>query len=180
MHSVRSDGLRGGRGGSGDPPVRSGHQRQMKTLFGEGQVRRLGYRDHNVSRVFPLDAVLNLPSDNYSHGLREQVAVAKGSFYEADEAIALNTGSPDILCPATTLNKLPPPTRSGAQAYLDPGEVEPLMPLNLGAYLRTATATPSPSPSPVYHADVGPQARRVPPFPASCRRSPLHARPGSG
>ena len=48
-----------------------------------------------MDRVFPWDAALNLPPDQYSQGLRRQVglAVAQGSFDEAVKAIEEGTGA---------------------------------------------------------------------------------------
>lgn len=62
-------------------------KRDLETRFGEVIVSRRGYGRKGLESVFPLDAELNLPSDKYSHGLREQLAeeVIGGSF---DEAIA--------------------------------------------------------------------------------------------
>jgi hypothetical protein len=64
------------------------------TLFGVVKVRRKGYSAHGLSSVFPLDEVLNLPADKYSHGLRRRVGeeVVKGAFEEAALAIERGTG----------------------------------------------------------------------------------------
>ncbi len=66
---------------------REGCKRDLETRFGEVTVSRRGYGTRGLESLFPLDAELNLPSDKYSHGLREQLAeeVIGGSF---DEAIA--------------------------------------------------------------------------------------------
>ncbi|MGH8230143.1 MAG: hypothetical protein ACREU3_19915 [Steroidobacteraceae bacterium] len=48
--------------------------RGLMSLFGPAQVRRLGYSDHCVGSVPPLDARLNLPLQRYSHG---GIAVAR-------------------------------------------------------------------------------------------------------
>ncbi|NJO12269.1 MAG: ISKra4 family transposase [Gammaproteobacteria bacterium] len=69
-------------------------RRQLMSVFGSVEVCRLGYSDHGVGSVFPLDAQLNLPLQYYSHGLRERVgeAVASGSYESAIEQIARHTG----------------------------------------------------------------------------------------
>src|SRR5437867_2901713 len=58
------------------------HERGLETIFGEVQVRRLGYGAEGVDSLHPLDADLNLPSELYSHEVRRRVAeeVAQGSF----------------------------------------------------------------------------------------------------
>jgi len=49
----------------------------------------MGYSRPGASSLFPLDAVLNLPVDIYSHGHRSAIAfeVSKSSFSEAAESI---------------------------------------------------------------------------------------------
>lgn len=68
--------------------------RGLMTVFGEVQVHRLGYSDRGIDSVFPLDAQLNLPLEQYSHGLQERVGemVADASFEAAVEHIARHTG----------------------------------------------------------------------------------------
>jgi hypothetical protein len=62
-------------------------RRALETRFGEVIVTRRGYGGRGLESVFPLDAQLNLPSDKYSHGLREVLVeqVVGGSF---DAAVA--------------------------------------------------------------------------------------------
>jgi hypothetical protein len=76
-------------GADGNPRThrREGCTRRLETRFGEVTVTRRGYGDRGLQSVFPLDAELNLPSDKYSHGLREVMveAVVGGSF---DAAVA--------------------------------------------------------------------------------------------
>ena len=69
--------------------------RALVTVFGEVTVRRLGYSGAQLDSVFPLDAALNLPPDQYSQGLRRKVGleVAQGSFDEAVKAIEEGTGA---------------------------------------------------------------------------------------
>ena len=68
--------------------------RSLMTVFGEVQVHRLGYSDRGTDSVFPLDAQLNLPSQQYSHGIQERLGevVADASFEAAVEHIAHHTG----------------------------------------------------------------------------------------
>jgi len=64
---------------------REGCTRCLETRFGEVVVTRRGYGGRGLDSLFPLDAELNLPSDKYSHGLREVLVqeVVGGSFDEA-------------------------------------------------------------------------------------------------
>ncbi|MGH8711900.1 MAG: hypothetical protein ACREVA_11425 [Burkholderiales bacterium] len=68
--------------------------RGLMSLFGEVEVRRLGYGARGERCLCPLDAELNVPPDNYSHGLRRRVAeeAAKSSFDETVASIAKTTG----------------------------------------------------------------------------------------
>ena len=74
-------------GADGKPRTerRAGGTRHLETRFGEAIVTRRGYGGRGLDSVFPLDAELNLPSDKYSHGLREVLVeeVVGGSFDEA-------------------------------------------------------------------------------------------------
>jgi hypothetical protein len=84
---------------TGEDGVRRSHMRDshrpLMTLFGPVHVWRtsVGARGHE-SR-FPLDAGLNLPPEEHSHGVRERIAVevAKNSFDEAVEAVTTTTGA---------------------------------------------------------------------------------------
>lgn len=69
--------------------------RTLMSIFGKVQVRRLGYSDHELGSVFPLDARLNLPVERYSHGVRERVgeAVAAGSYEAAIEQVGRHSGA---------------------------------------------------------------------------------------
>ena len=73
---------------------RSGCQRRLMSLFGEVNVKRMGYGAPGKASVFPLDGQLNLPADKYSHGLRQCVGeqVAKQSFDEAVSGVERTTG----------------------------------------------------------------------------------------
>jgi len=69
-------------------------QRELMSLFGVVEVRRLGYGARRERSLFPLDVELNLPPDKYSHGLRCRVAeeVAKNSFDESVASVVKSTG----------------------------------------------------------------------------------------
>jgi tetratricopeptide (TPR) repeat protein len=62
--------------------------------FGEVAVTRLAYRAKGTENLYPADAVLNLPSELHSHGLRERCAIeaSRGSYEEAKAAIERATG----------------------------------------------------------------------------------------
>ena len=66
-----------------------GRERLLATRFGEVVVTRIAYRGSGVSDLHPADAVLNLPAEKHSHGLRRLAAVeaARGSFEAAGAAI---------------------------------------------------------------------------------------------
>lgn len=66
-----------------------GRQRRLATRFGEVVVTRIAYRARGRVDLHPADAVLNLPVEKHSHGLRRLAAVeaARGSFVDAAAAI---------------------------------------------------------------------------------------------
>ena len=74
--------------------IESSHERCLATIFGEVQVRRLAYRRRGLANLYPADAVLNLPEERHSHGMRRLAAIesARGSFDGAIEAIERATG----------------------------------------------------------------------------------------
>ncbi len=74
--------------------VERGHARHLGTIFGEVAVTRLAYRAKGTENLYPADAVLNLPSELHSHGLRERCAIeaSRGSYEEAKAAIERATG----------------------------------------------------------------------------------------
>ena len=84
---VGDEGTRRGR-------VESGHARALETVFGTVTVERLAYRAPGLANLHPADAILNLPIERHSHGLRKLAAVeaARGSFQDACEAIERATG----------------------------------------------------------------------------------------
>jgi len=67
------------------PHRREGGKRNLETRFGEVITTRRGYGGRDVKSVLPLDAELNLPPDQSSHGRREVLVeqVVRGSFEEA-------------------------------------------------------------------------------------------------
>lgn len=71
------------------------HTRALSTIFGEVRVERLGYRAPAVANLYPADAVLNLPVEKHSHGLRRLAAIesTRGSFEVAADAIVRASGA---------------------------------------------------------------------------------------
>jgi len=70
--------------------------RNLMTVFGGVEVKRLAYKARGSSSLFPLDGELNLPTtDGYSHGVREACAreSARGSFDAAADAVCRTTGA---------------------------------------------------------------------------------------
>ena len=49
-------------------------QRPLMTIFGDVTVSRIGYSSRRATSLFPMDAELNLPPDESSHGLRRLTA----------------------------------------------------------------------------------------------------------
>jgi len=74
--------------------VETGRERALATIFGPVVVDRLAYRRRGYSDLHPADAVLNLPTEMHSHGLRRLAAVeaTRGSFGQAVAAIGRATG----------------------------------------------------------------------------------------
>lgn len=69
-------------------------KRVLITVFGEIVIERIGYSAQGESSIFPKDALLNLPLDSYSHGMRKLVAIetSKNSFDEVVDAVKQITG----------------------------------------------------------------------------------------
>jgi hypothetical protein len=84
---IDADGGRRGR-------AEGGHVRELATRFGQVSVTRIAYRAAGRSNLHPADAVLNLPVEKHSHGLRKLAAIeaARGSFADAAAAIERVTG----------------------------------------------------------------------------------------
>jgi hypothetical protein len=74
--------------------VEAGHRRPLATIFGTVEVERLAYRHRAHPNLHPADALLNLPTERHSHGLRRLAAVeaTRGSFEEAAAAAERATG----------------------------------------------------------------------------------------
>jgi hypothetical protein len=72
----------------------AGHARALGSIFGPVQVARLAYRHPGHTNLHPADAVLNLPLERHSHGLRRLAALeaSRGSFEEAAAGIDRATG----------------------------------------------------------------------------------------
>ena len=71
-----------------------GRARPLMTKFGQVSVSRIAYRSPGRPNVHLLDAVLNLPEEKHSHGLRKLTAVeaARGSMEDAQAAVTRATG----------------------------------------------------------------------------------------
>jgi hypothetical protein len=70
-----------------------GRERMLTTRFGQVVVSRIAYRARAAADLHPGDAVLNLPAEKHSHGLRRLAALeaARGSFEDAAAAIGRAT-----------------------------------------------------------------------------------------
>jgi hypothetical protein len=81
-------------GGVAYRAVEHHHERPLATVVGTITTGRVAYRHRGGENLYLADAVLNLPSERHSHGLRELAAIesSRGSFAEAKEAIARVTG----------------------------------------------------------------------------------------
>ena len=77
----------------------------LTTIFGDVRVPRLAYRRRGFSNLCPADAELNLPSEQYSHGLRRLAATeaSKGSFDEATVGVRQATHASAIELPSANL-----------------------------------------------------------------------------
>jgi hypothetical protein len=71
-----------------------GHSRSLGTVFGPVEVTRIAYRRRGQPNLHPADAVLNLPIEKHSHGLRRLAAIesARGSYTDAGDALHRATG----------------------------------------------------------------------------------------
>jgi len=74
--------------------VEAGHRRALATIFGKVDVTRLAYRARGAGNLYPADALLNLPAERHSHGLRQLAAIeaSRGSFDDTGQAIQRATG----------------------------------------------------------------------------------------
>ncbi|MFV5997179.1 ISKra4 family transposase [Streptomyces sp. NPDC056231] len=75
--------------------IEPGHERLLATVFGTVTVARTAYRALGASNLHPMDAVLNLPAERSSHGLRQLAALeaVRGSFDDAQRAIERGCGT---------------------------------------------------------------------------------------
>ena len=84
----------------GDDDIERPHHRDatrtLRTLVGDLTVPRIGYGQRGTTSRFPMDAALNLPTDPFSLGVRQVVAltVASASFEESVGHIATTTHTP--------------------------------------------------------------------------------------
>jgi len=69
--------------------------RHLGTVLGRVAVPRLGYQSPGTADLHPMDGVLNLPRELYSHGVRRVVAIeaASVSFDEVVEKVRMYTGT---------------------------------------------------------------------------------------
>jgi hypothetical protein len=69
-------------------------KRDLMTVFGQVEVKRIGYSQREQTSLFPLDAQLNLPENKYSHGMQWRAVenVIHVSFETARGSIASTTG----------------------------------------------------------------------------------------
>ena len=70
-------------------------ERQLTTVVGKVTVPRTAYQEPGREDLHPMDAVLNLPREMFSHGIRRMVAkeAARASFDEVVEMVRDYTGS---------------------------------------------------------------------------------------
>lgn len=73
---------------------KEGCARKLMSLFGQVEVKRIGYGKFGSQNLFPLDANLNLSVNKYSHGLQKRVAEesTKSSFDQAVDSVDRTTG----------------------------------------------------------------------------------------
>ena len=70
-------------------------ERQLATVVGKVTIPRAAYQSPGREDLHPMDAVLNLPREMFSHGIRRMVAkeAARASFAEVVEMVRDYTGS---------------------------------------------------------------------------------------
>lgn len=81
------------------------HRRTFISIFGKITIERIGYGARGCFSIFPKDAILNLPKESYSHGVRKLVAkeIAKNSFEEVLKTVKEITG---VSIPRTAIEQL--------------------------------------------------------------------------
>jgi predicted nucleic acid-binding protein len=74
--------------------VEAGRERGLASVFGDLRVSRLAYRARGAGDLHLADALLNLPVERHSHGLRRLAAIesSRGSYDDAGAAIWRATG----------------------------------------------------------------------------------------
>src|SRR6476660_4735097 len=92
--------------------VEPGHHRALATVSGTVDVQRMAYRRRGQPNLHPADAMLNLPADRHSHGLRRLAAeaAAHGSCAHATGTIRRRTGTRTANRQVEALPRGPPPT----------------------------------------------------------------------
>src|SRR5215211_2184202 len=97
-----------------------GRERALATMFGQVMVTRIAYRARGLPDLHPADAVLNLPAETHSHGLRRLAAVeaTRGSF--ADAATTPGRSWPDGPASWPPRSAAKPPTMAWTPAGARP------------------------------------------------------------
>jgi hypothetical protein len=74
--------------------VEAGRERGLASVFGDLSVTRIAYRARGARDIHPADALLNLPAERHSHGLRRLAAIeaSRGSYDDAVAAIERASG----------------------------------------------------------------------------------------
>lgn len=80
-------------------------KRTFISIFGKITITRMGYGARGSFSIFPKDAILNLPKESYSHGVRKLIAqeIAKNSFEEVLKTVKQVTG---VSLPRTAIEQL--------------------------------------------------------------------------
>ncbi|MFI0242224.1 hypothetical protein [Streptomyces sp. NPDC016845] len=83
---------------AGRTRLETGHHRQLTTTLGPVTVTRCALRAPGLANLYPADAVLSLPHERYSLGVRKLAVLeaVRGSYDTALEAIARHCGQPVI------------------------------------------------------------------------------------
>ena len=84
------------KGSDGVPRTRQRRSsRKLLSIVGEVEVERIAYQAPDVPALHPMDAMLNLPGELYSHNVRRRVAeeAARGSFDDVVEVLNKTTGA---------------------------------------------------------------------------------------
>lgn len=105
--------------------VETGHSRTLASVFGPVQVQRIAYRHRGHANLYPADAVLNLPPERHSHGLRRLSAVesSRGSFEQGPQRSPAPPGSRSAN--ARSRRSPPPPRSTSTTSTPPPAAVSP-------------------------------------------------------